>query len=428
MSQSIAERAFSFLFTVSMLFLCFVAGTAASYIEPYRTLSLEALAAGQALYFKVADPPNLWFPSRFAHAGVITHNLAKSQDDLVLFTTNESKAYLMNRSGRIVHEWGLPFSAVWPKAAHILDPAPDGQIYWRRAHVFPNGDLLAIYEGIDMSPYGGGIVKIDRDSKLIWKWSASAHHDFDFDEDGNIYVLAHQYRSDALPGVESLKPPIIEDFVAVLSPEGRLLRKFSIPQAIARSSYSGLIDLMPTIRGDITHTNNLEILDAELAERFPMFEAGQIIVSILRLNTVAVIDPNEEKVVWALTGLTVRQHDPDFLPSGNILMFDNWGHSETAEGASRIIEINPETLEIVWRYAGTEEQPLFSENRGSQQRLPNGNTFITESTAGRLLEVTAQGEIVWEYITPRQSEDGERISILCSGMRLARDELAFLDD
>jgi hypothetical protein len=31
------------------------------------------------------------------------------------------------------------------------------------------------------------------------------------------------------------------------------------------------------------------------------------------------------------------------------------------------------------------------------QRLPNGNTLICEADFGRLFEVTAQGELVWEY-------------------------------
>jgi hypothetical protein len=34
------------------------------------------------------------------------------------------------------------------------------------------------------------------------------------------------------------------------------------------------------------------------------------------------------------------------------------------------------------------------------QRLPNGNTLITEGTDGRLIEVTPEHEIVWEYISP----------------------------
>ena len=36
----------------------------------------------------------------------------------------------------------------------------------------------------------------------------------------------------------------------------------------------------------------------------------------------------------------------------------------------------------------------------SAQRLPNGNTLICEGNKPRLLEVTAEGEIVWEFHNP----------------------------
>jgi hypothetical protein len=43
---------------------------------------------------------------------------------------------------------------------------------------------------------------------------------------------------------------------------------------------------------------------------------------------------------------------------------------------------------------------FFSPYISGAQRLPNGNTLITEGDFGRLFEVTAQGEVVWEYICP----------------------------
>jgi hypothetical protein len=34
------------------------------------------------------------------------------------------------------------------------------------------------------------------------------------------------------------------------------------------------------------------------------------------------------------------------------------------------------------------------------ERLPGGNTFITEGATGRLFEVTPEGETVWEWVSP----------------------------
>ena len=32
--------------------------------------------------------------------------------------------------------------------------------------------------------------------------------------------------------------------------------------------------------------------------------------------------------------------------------------------------------------------------------MPNGNTLINEGVFGRFFEVTAEGEVVWEYVNP----------------------------
>ncbi|NNK57052.1 MAG: thioredoxin, partial [Desulfofustis sp.] len=43
---------------------------------------------------------------------------------------------------------------------------------------------------------------------------------------------------------------------------------------------------------------------------------------------------------------------------------------------------------------------FYSPFISSAQRLPNGNTLITEGSGGRIIEVTKDHEIVWEYISP----------------------------
>jgi len=78
----------------------------------------------------------------------------------------------------------------------------------------------------------------------------------------------------------------------------------------------------------------------------------------------------------------------------------------------------------VWSYHGTDANPLSSEKRSNAQRLPNGNTLITESDSGRLLEVTTQGDVVWEFINPvRGGKKGELIPVISTGERIAPESL-----
>jgi hypothetical protein len=62
-----------------------------------------------------------------------------------------------------------------------------------------------------------------------------------------------------------------------------------------------------------------------------------------------------------------------------------------------VLEINPVTLELIWSYNGPR---FYSSNISSAQRLPNGNTLITEGASGRLFEVGGDRKIVWEYVYP----------------------------
>ncbi|MDP9141853.1 MAG: arylsulfotransferase family protein, partial [Pseudomonadota bacterium] len=76
------------------------------------------------------------------------------------------------------------------------------------------------------------------------------------------------------------------------------------------------------------------------------------------------------------------------------------------------------------RYAGTADHPLESIIRSSQQRLANGNTLITESDGGRLLEVSAAGDIVWEYVNPVRAGDADvLIPIVSSAQRISPEAL-----
>jgi len=56
--------------------------------------------------------------------------------------------------------------------------------------------------------------------------------------------------------------------------------------------------------------------------------------------------------------------------------------------------------QVVWSYQSRSNQGFFSHIGSGAQRLPNGNTLICAMTEGHLFEVTAGGDLVWEYVNP----------------------------
>jgi hypothetical protein len=130
------------------------------------------------------------------------------------------------------------------------------------------------------------------------------------------------------------------------------------------------------------------------------------------ISTLALVDLESQKIIWAQSGPWVRQHDARFLANGDLMLFDNEGNP-VGPGVSRAIEINPATQAPVWSYGTKPSEPLDSVARSSLNRLANGNTIIVESMAGRVFEVTPKGDTVWEFVNPvRGGAQQERIPII----------------
>ena len=176
--------------------------------------------------------------------------------------------------------------------------------------------------------------------------------------------------------------------------------------------------------GDIFHTNTLEIFDGKLSHKSTLFKKGNVMVSFLTIDTIAIIDLESEEVVWVLgSGMWKKQHQPTLLDNGNILIFDNLFQ----ENASKITEFNPFTQEIMWEYTANKAENFFSRFCGSNQRLPNGNTLISETDNGRAFEVTYNKEIVWEYVNPhRAGEKNELIASVPEVIRVDPEYCSFL--
>lgn len=336
---------------------------------------------------------------------VIERDPSASWDGLNLYVSaHAAEAVLFDMQGRVLHRWRYPVRRLWPDLAAY--PAIDKLDYWRHAQVLPDGRLLAVYEGL-------GMVALDAASRVLWSYRGGTHHDFEVNADGTIDVLERQLN--VVPRVRTDRP-VLEGFVTTLSAGGKVLRRWSLIDAFARSPWAGVLARVPEARIDIFHTNSLERLDGGPEERNPAFRRGNLLVSLREPSMLAVVDPRRQAVVWAKRGAWRRQHQPTMLANGRLLLFDNGG---AGKGRSRVIEVNPDDGGITWEYRGEPDAPLSSRTLGAVQRLPNGNLLVTDSHQGRALEVTPQKRVVWEFHNPhRVGPKGEMVAALFEVTRL----------
>ncbi|QDT94611.1 Arylsulfotransferase (ASST) [Gimesia aquarii] len=110
-------------------------------------------------------------------------------------------------------------------------------------------------------------------------------------------------------------------------------------------------------------------------------------------NIIAICD-QQGNVIWSQKTAGPSKghaghHDIHLLPNGNILYHDSW--TKTTEMTL--------DKQVVWSY----DSATMNGNNGKRvdvhafARLPNGNTMITESGVGRIIEVDRDGKIMHQF-------------------------------
>ncbi|MBW2094748.1 MAG: aryl-sulfate sulfotransferase [Deltaproteobacteria bacterium] len=325
--------------------------------------------------------------------GLAFYDIWRAFNGFTLLTPFEGKSVrLVDMKGRETHHWETEFA-----------PATYGEL-------LPNGNLL--YAGKaedghlkDIEGAGGVLMELDWDGNVIWEYRDSYLHDgFCRMKNGNTLVIKWVEVPREIAARVKGREPSTErngvmwgDVIQEITPDGRMVWEW-----IAHEHLDPEKDLTCPLCPRITYAH------ANCCEELPN---GNILVSFMKNNTISVIEKETGKIIfsWGQDELA-HQHSVSILDNGNLLVFDNGYHPKGfAMGESRVLEVNPSTTEMVWTYTGPKGVPQFfySSIVSSCQRLPNGNTLICEGTSGRLFEVTAEHELVWEYVLPQESSSND---------------------
>jgi hypothetical protein len=332
---------------------------------------------------------------------VVTHyQPEKVYRGYTLFTTRDSSASLVDMNGAILHSWRLPYKKVF--TGHTVG-AGDKAPYIAFATAYSNGDLLAIYHSSNPQKepvFGMGLVKMNRASDVIWEYSGNVHDALYLSQEGDMYTLTHETNSEN-KRPEWLKydqPPRILDNVLVLSAEGKVKKQLPVLEAFNDTPYE---QYLYSANADFlyTHVNSVMLLEKDIADKFPLFQAGDLLISIRNLDLIAVLRPKLGKIVWAASGIWQRPADARFTDRGTITLFDSRGAIRPSGMLqTRVLEFNPSTRGIPYKY--THAEVLKGKNLmldGTAGSLPGGNLLTMQGMSGKVREVAVDGEVVWEF-------------------------------
>lgn len=144
-----------------------------------------------------------------------------------------------------------------------------------------------------------------------------------------------------------------------------------------------------------------------MADEYPRFEAGDLVISVRRFHLVFVFDPESLDVKWHASDPFIAQHDPDFIGDGWIGVFDN-NTDGTGRGmqlgGTRIVALQPHTDSMEVRFPTPHSEPFYTAGLGKWHLLENGNMLLAETESGRVVKVDSTGRTVWEWVHPSYDE------------------------
>lgn len=310
------------------------------------------------------------------HSAVTIYDRNRAVIGYNLYTNDVDEAYLMDMNGRRLHTWRLG----------------KGKKKCEYAVLLPNRELISVC-------MGQGIVKVNSASNILWKLQLFVHHDIEPLADGSYFSIARER------ALEYKSRFVIFDSIIRISPDGSVINKWSTFQNLStlKKFHQPLTLDIPAKKTDpkkydYYHLNTVKLLpETSLGKTDSRFRAGNLLICLRNVNLIAILDQKTWKVVWSWgPGELEWPHMPVMLPVGNIIIFDNG----VKRKYSRVLELNPVTEKIIWKYEGKPLKSFFSGIQGSAQRLSGGNTLICESMRGHAFEVDRDGKIVWEFWNP----------------------------
>lgn len=388
--------------------------------------------------------------------GVTIYKPEKCFNGYTVFPAPETGVVLIDMNGGVVNFW----ENLHAFPAKLL---PGGQVFGSlgaRNNEYGYQDQLDLVQ-VDWE--GNVVWKFDHleyveDPGYEPQWMARQHHDFQREgnpvgyyvpgmecktDSGNTLILCHQN----VVNPEISDKNLQDDTIIEVDWEGNIVWRWNNHEHFREYGFSNAAKNalfrnpnMTAAGGDWMHINSMSVLGPNkwYDQGDERFHPDNIIIDGRETNILAIISKETGKIVWKLgpqydekngriIGQIIGQHHVHMIPrglpgEGNILMYDNggWagytnpneitdtGNKGIRRDHTRVLEINPVTMRIVWQCTPSDLghlQPFhshyfYSPFISSAQRLPNGNTLITEGSGGRLIEVTRDHEIVWEYISP----------------------------
>jgi hypothetical protein len=366
-----------------------LAGAAASGLLGAKMSGFAIATAAPEASVSSAPPPIERLTIRRRGVGLRGYDPERAFAGFTLFSplsSSNKTVYLVDMLGNVVHTWTMPYP-----------PGQSGYLT-ERGTLFYNGQIPN-ESHVGQAPYrGGAALEMDWKGRILWEVNHPDHnHDGIRLKNGNVLLICQKpLPVDLVPKVRGGRPGSEYD-------DGKMDAPYLVEMTISAQIVWEWLSWEHLDPGQDMITADQDDRDVwTVANGVSEMPDGNLLVSFRDISTVVMINRRTGAIYWKLGAPPLAgQHAPHILSNGNLLLFDNGPHRlDHSFPFSRVLEIDPATKAIVWKYQEARVSDFFSPRISNAQRLPNGNTFINEGWFGRFFEVTRDGAVVWEYVNP----------------------------
>ncbi|MGJ5620575.1 arylsulfotransferase family protein [Sulfitobacter sp. MF3-043] len=375
----------------------------------YGTFDQARLVIKELPNLMKSKPIHFLRKARYDGEGVTINTFPTQSEDYLLlsgFFKDHNGVRLIERDGTIINEWPVSlFDTVGDPSFCRNPPATEWNAIPHGTIIEPDGSIVLSFESC-------GMIKLDRCATPLWaQTELITHHSPNFMFNGDIVISGGEYVDEETGNV--LWPydgDYWEDLIFTFGPDGTLKKSKKLTELFVENNYQSILTSTGKaetwVNGEF-HLNEVEELSPELAPAFPMFDTGDLLLSVRNRNMILVVDAAMQKIKWHHIGPWIRQHDPDFQPDGTITLYDN-NTDETdsgkRQGGSHIYRINPATNETSVVYGGQPETYFYSRERATHQMQPDDSILVTEAQGGRVFQVDSLDKIIWEWVNRYDDE------------------------
>jgi Arylsulfotransferase (ASST) len=266
----------------------------------------------------------------------------------------------------------------------------------RNKHNILAGHPLLAADGtiiFDASPL---LIKINKDSKLVWAINKDFHHSNEYDADGNIWapsvIKPSKFLSYMLVGFK-------DDALTKISPDGKVLLQKSIAEILVQNGYRTLLLGTGVYEEDLVHLNDIQ--PALTSTQYWL--KGDLLISIKHKSTVFLYRPSTNKIIWLQTGPWLNQHDVDFIDNTRIGIFgNNIVRTNLAEqlldgyNEEYVFDFKSQKMSTPYTQF-LKNAKVSTKSEGRSDILPNGDLFIEETDNNRLLMGNTKN-VLWQFV------------------------------